>query len=109
MGTVSGVPESRGPSVARVMAVGGLAAVGVMVTAGCLFALMFELDGFGAPLEGPRVGYVALLSAGALLGVAIPTATAWLALRGAARGVVAGVGAVVLVLIVAVLGLSMTR
>ena len=105
---MTGVPKSRGSSVARSIAVGCLAAVGVMVTAGCLLALMFEVEGFGAPRDGPRGGYVALLSAGALLGVAIPTAAAWLTLRGPARAVVAGVGAVVLVLIVAVLGLSMT-
>lgn len=105
-----GVPESRGPGVARSIAVGGLAAVGVMVTVGCLLALMLELDGFGAPRDAaPRGGYVALLSAGAVLGVAIPTATAWLALRGPARAVVAGAGTVVLVLVVGVLGLSTTR
>lgn len=49
------------------------AAFGVLGVIGCLLAALFELQGFGTPLDGDaRAGYLLALSAGLVISVSAP-------------------------------------
>lgn len=59
------------------LAVGALLALGTLSAFGCALAVLFELQGFGAPREeGPRPLYLLALAFGLLLSIFLPV-LAW--------------------------------
>ncbi|MEJ5867140.1 hypothetical protein WDV85_05210 [Pseudokineococcus sp. 5B2Z-1] len=90
---------------ARIALVAGLAAAGLLAVVGCGLALLFEVQGFGVPRDTPpRAGHVLGYGTGALAGVVVPAAVAWLLLPRGRRWVAGVAAALAALVVVAVLG-----
>ncbi len=92
-------------SAVRISVVMVVGAAGAFAVLGFGLALLFEVDGFGVPRDvPPRSGYLFVYGAGALLGVVVPAAVAWLLLRGGRRWVLAVAAVLTTAVTVALLG-----
>lgn len=91
---------------ARVVLAALTSAIGAMASIGCLIAIKFELDGFGRERDTPiRSGYMAVLIAGLLASILIPTAITMWAVPGKARRWVLLGGIVGIIVLLSILGI----
>lgn len=99
-------PDRSNPSGWAVAGCIVLAVLGALVTLGCLFSIYVEGISFGGPPRPARTGYVAILSVGALAGIAVPAAVCAVALNTSWRLVVAATAVVAATLGVLLLGIT---
>ncbi len=82
------------------------AALGALFAAGSLLAIVFELQGFGAPDDGARSGYLAALCAGLAASVGLPLVLWRVLLPGSAPSRAAVAAVVLALLVVSLLGVG---
>lgn len=97
--------DRRSPSRWAVAGCLTLAVLGTLVTLGCLLSIYGEGISFGGPPRPTRTGYVAMLSIGAVAGIAIPAAVCAVVLNTPWRLVVVVTAVVTAILGVLILGI----